>query len=82
MAAAAFIPWAAAAAGTKLPASEEFKSVAAATSHCPGDTIVWSTLSKSKSFHLSASRFYGKTKHGAYVCEKSALAAGFHADKT
>ena len=66
----------------KLPAADAFKTVAAATAHCPGDTVVWSTLSKSKSYHTASSKYYGKTKHGAYVCEKDATAAGFHASKS
>ena len=66
----------------RLPAGEEFKSVDAAKAHCPGDTVVWSTLSKSKSYHNATSKYYGKTKHGAYVCEKDATAAGFHPAKT
>jgi hypothetical protein len=65
----------------KLPVADEFKTTALATAHCPGDTVVWSTLSKSKSYHLASSKYYGKTKHGAYVCEKDATAAGFHASK-
>lgn len=64
-----------------LPATEQFTTVAVAEAHCPGDTIVWSTLSKSKSFHAASSKYYGKTKKGAYVCEKTAEAAGFHAAK-
>jgi hypothetical protein len=67
---------------SRLPSGEEFKTAAAATAHCPSDTVVWSTLSKSKSYHLSSSKYFGKTKHGAYVCEKDATAAGFHAAKT
>ncbi len=65
-----------------LAKTEEFKTAAAAAAHCPGDVVVWSTLSRSKAFHLAASRYFGKTKHGAYVCEKDALAAGFHAAKS
>ncbi len=65
----------------KIPAGEQFKTAAAAAAHCPGDVVVWSTLSKSGSYHLSGSRYYGKTKHGAYVCEKDAKAAGFHQSK-
>jgi hypothetical protein len=56
--------------------------VAAAQASCPADKVVWSTFSRSKSFHLASSRYFGKTKHGAYLCEKAALAAGFHAAKT
>jgi hypothetical protein len=67
---------------TKLSKSVEFVTVAAAAAHCPADTVVWSSLSKSHSFHLSGSHYYGKTKHGAYVCKGDALAAGFHQAKS
>jgi hypothetical protein len=80
-AAAQTAPAAAKAAGAKLPTSERFSSAAAAAQHCPGDTVVWSTFSKSKVFHLSSSKYYGKTRHGAFACEKDALAAGYHASK-
>ncbi|MBB5373661.1 hypothetical protein [Acidocella aromatica] len=66
---------------TPLAKTSEFKTEAAATAHCPGDTVVWSTLSKSKSYHLSSSKLYGKTKHGAYVCKADADAAGYHQAK-
>jgi hypothetical protein len=66
---------------TKLTSSEEFSTTGAAAQHCPGDKVTWSTLSKSKVFHLPGSKYYGKTKHGAYVCEKDALAAGYHPSK-
>jgi hypothetical protein len=71
-------PAAAKVSGGKLPKADEFSTVALASGHCPGDVVVWSSLAKSKSFHLSGSRWYGTTKHGAYVCEKDALAYGFH----
>lgn len=67
---------------SKLPNSDKFTSAAAASTSCPGDTVVWSTMSKSRSFHLASSKYYGKTKHGAYVCEKTAVSAGFHQAKT
>jgi len=63
---------------TPLPKTNEFKTQADATAHCPSDTVVWSTLSKGKSYHLSSSKEFGKTKHGAYVCKADADAAGFH----
>ncbi len=59
-----------------------FSTVAAAKASCPADTVVWSTLSKSRSFHLASSKYYGKTKHGAYLCEKAATAAGYHPSKS
>jgi len=76
------VPMLAFASGVKFPNGEKFPTAAAAAAHCPGDVVVWSTFTKSKAFHLAASRYYGKTKHGAYVCEKDALAAGFHAAKS
>ena len=65
----------------KLAKADEFSTVALATAHCPGDTVVWSSLSKSGSYHLASSKLYGKTKHGAYVCKADATAAGFHQAK-
>ena len=65
----------------KVPASDKFKTAAAATAHCPGDTIVWSSFSSGHVYHLPASKYYGKTKHGAYACEKDAAAFGYHASK-
>jgi hypothetical protein len=66
----------------KLPNNQKFTSVTAAQASCPADTIVWSSFTSTKSFHTSKSKYYGKTKHGAYLCEKTALAAGFHQAKT
>jgi hypothetical protein len=63
---------------SRLMNSQKFITVAAAQASCPTDTVVWSSLTKSHSFHLPNSRYYGKTKHGAYVCEQAALAAGYH----
>ncbi|WP_298282640.1 hypothetical protein [Acidocella sp.] len=65
----------------KMMADQKFKTPALAAAHCPGDQVVWSTFTKSKVFHTSHSKYYGKTKHGAYVCEKEALAAGYHKAK-
>jgi hypothetical protein len=60
-------------------ASNQFSSEQAAKGHCPGDTIVWANLGSSKAYHPSGDRYYGKTKHGAYMCQKEADQAGFHA---
>ncbi len=66
---------------SSLPASDRFSTAAAAAQHCPGDSVVWSSLSHAKVFHLSGSKYYGKTSHGAYLCEKEAEAAGYRAAK-
>jgi hypothetical protein len=68
-------------AGHALPASEKFSSLSAAQAHCGSDTVVWASTGHSHTYHLTSSKYFGKTKHGAYVCEKSALAAGYHAAK-
>jgi hypothetical protein len=49
----------------------------AAQAHCPSDTVVWLNTN-SRVFHEKGMVYYGRTKHGAYVCKKEALAAGDH----
>jgi len=56
----------------------QFATEALAKAHCPADVVVWVNL-KSKVYHFSASKDYGKTKKGAYMCEKEA--EGFRAAK-
>jgi hypothetical protein len=68
-------------AGHVLPASEKFSSVASAQAHCTGGAVVWVNSGHSRLFHSASSKYFGKTRHGAYVCEKSALAAGYRAAK-
>lgn len=53
-----------------------FDSEAAAQAHCPADTVVWLNT-KSGIYHEKGMRWYGRTKHGAYVCKKEADAAGY-----
>ncbi|MDE8348155.1 MAG: hypothetical protein POG74_01540 [Acidocella sp.] len=57
-----------------------FKTEAEAKASCPMDSVVWAS-SKSKAYHVSTSKLYGKTKSGAYECQKTADAAGYHAAK-
>jgi hypothetical protein len=47
-----------------------------AQKHCPSDTVVWLNTN-SGIYHLKGERWYGRTKHGAYVCKKEADAAGY-----
>jgi hypothetical protein len=65
----------------KLTAADKFKTEAEAAAHCPGDTVVWVSEGKTKVYHLSSSKLYGKTKHGAYACKAAADAAGYHQSK-
>ena len=68
------------AAATAPTGANEYQTEAQAKSHCPADTVVWVNLD-SKIYHFAASRNYGKTKKGAYMCEKDALAQTFRAAK-
>lgn len=60
-------------------ASDQFSAESAAKSHCPGDTVVWVNLGGSKAYHMSGDKYYGKTKEGAYMCQKEADQSGYHA---
>lgn len=52
-----------------------FDSEAAAQRHCPRDVVVWLNI-PTGIYHERGMRWYGRTKHGAYVCRKEADAAG------
>ena len=53
-----------------------FDTEAAAQAHCPSDIVVWLNTN-SGIYHEKGMRWYGRTKHGAYVCRKEADAAGY-----
>ncbi len=57
------------------PTAGQYATEAEAKSHCPGDTVVWANT-RSKVYHFAGSRTYGKTKVGAYMCERDTVAAG------
>lgn len=59
-------------------AADQFSSEAAAKAHCPSDTIVWANLGGSKAYHVSGNKYFGKTKRGAFMCQKEAERSGFH----
>lgn len=52
-----------------------FATESAAQKHCPKDEVVWLNTS-SGIYHEKGMRWYGRTKHGGYVCRKEADAAG------
>ena len=58
----------------------QYATEALAKAHCPSDLVVWANLS-SKIYHFSASKSYGKTKSGAYMCEKDAVSESIRAAK-
>jgi hypothetical protein len=59
--------------GATLEAGQFADDVAAKAS-CPSDTVVWVNL-PSKIYHFAGTKSYGTTKRGAYMCEKTAIAA-------
>ena len=52
-----------------------FDTETAAQAHCPRDVVVWLNI-PTGIYHEKGMRWYGRTKHGAYVCRKEADAAG------
>jgi len=62
------------------PKAGQFTSEADAKASCPGEAVVWVNLG-TKVYHRPGAASYGKTKRGAYMCEKDTAAAGFRAAK-
>lgn len=64
---------------TPLPISAgslaTFDTENAAQAHCPKDEVVWLNTN-SGIYHEKGMRWYGNTRHGAYVCRTEADAAG------
>lgn len=56
----------------------QYASEPQAKARCRGDTVVWVNL-ESKIYHFPGYSNYGKTKSGAYMCERDSEAAGFRA---
>lgn len=57
-----------------------FDTENAAQAYCPRDVVVWLNI-PSGIYHYKGERWYGRTKNGAYVCEKEAIAAGDRASE-
>jgi hypothetical protein len=74
------VPLTAPASATAPAEKGQYATEAEAKASCPSDVVVW-VNSISKIYHPSGSRSYGKTRTGAYMCEKDSVAAGFRAPK-
>jgi hypothetical protein len=57
-----------------------YRSEADAKSHCGSDEVLWANTS-SHALHDPGTKYYGKTKHGGYVCKDIAINAGYHETK-
>jgi hypothetical protein len=62
------------------PAAAQYKTEAEAKGKCGADVVVWVNTS-TKVYHYAGNADYGKTKKGAFECEKEAAASGAHAAK-
>ncbi len=54
-----------------------YPTEAAASKACGASNVVWANT-RTKAYHLSGSKFFGNTKHGAFMCVATAKAGGFH----
>ena len=63
---------------TTAPAFAATMGSSAIPSCAAGDPVVWFNTS-SKAEHMSGDKYYGKTKHGSYLCKSVADAQGGHA---
>ena len=57
-----------------------FSTESEAQAHCPRDVVVWLNI-PSGIYHYKGERWYGRTKHGAYACEREAIKAGDRASE-
>jgi hypothetical protein len=57
-----------------------FTDEAKAQQHCPRDTVVWLNL-PTMIWHYKGQRWYARTQHGAFACEKEAAASSARGTK-
>jgi len=60
--------------------AKQFSTEAQAKSRCGSGAVVWVNLD-SKIYHFVGYKDYGRTKHGAYMCERDATSDGMRAAK-
>ena len=57
-----------------------YKTEADSKSRCGGDEVLWANTS-SHALHDPGTKYYGRTKHGGFVCKDMAINAGYHESK-
>ena len=57
-----------------------YRSAGAAHQHCPHDTVVWLNT-PTGIYHFKGERWYGRTRHGAFVCQHEANTVGDRATR-
>ena len=63
--------------GAAATTGSTFATEGEAAKACGGANVVWGNAS-TKVFHVQEDRYYGHTKHGAFMCRSTATAEGFH----
>ena len=58
----------------------QYKTEADAKGRCPSDKVVWVDLD-SKVYYFPGNAVYGKTRTGAYMCERDSVAEGIRASR-
>ncbi len=58
------------------PALKRFASETFAKAYCPGETVVW-VNTRANRYYMAGSQNYGRSKEGAYMCERDSTDAGF-----
>jgi hypothetical protein len=62
--------------GTHAAEAALFQFEQQAKQHCPDDTVVWVSPA-SGLYSFADERWYGSTKHGAFVCRREGDQAGY-----
>lgn len=57
-----------------------FDTESEAQHHCPRDIVVWLNTN-TRIYHYKGERWYARTRHGAFVCEREAIAEGDQATR-
>src|SRR3954465_13326755 len=62
-------------AGCATEENGKYRTVDAAQAHCPDSQVLWLN-SRVNLYHRKGNEWYGKTAHGAYVCESDMAKVG------
>jgi len=63
-----------------VPGANQLSTEAQARGRCGPDNVVWANLG-SRIYHFPGSREFGRTKRGAFMCERESVAQGMRAAK-
>jgi hypothetical protein len=61
--------------------ADQYMTPQIAQTRCGSDPVVWVNLD-TKVWHVAGDKYYGNTKHGAYMCRTVAGKSGMRAEKS